>query len=185
MLSGDFEMELNNELLLAVPIKDNEIFELLERLAATEEMFKTPVSTIRDVAELTDASPNLIARLLGEIRGSGELGAIIKRLDDHETRIRTAESIANQTSQTKTAQTSKHSPKSSESAEHRLDADWKPFEKRIQLVKDEDILDKWERIPLKAKYAVIIIVSLIILVLFSMVGFQLEKPSLPPPYETR
>ena len=66
-----------------MPIKDEEIFELLERLAATEEMFKVPVSTIRDVAELTDASPNLIARLLGEIRGPGELEKIVGRLDEH------------------------------------------------------------------------------------------------------
>ena len=75
--------ELNSESLLAVPIKDEEIFELLERLAATEEMFKTPVSTIGDVAELTEASPNLIARLLGEMRGPGELEKIVGRLDEH------------------------------------------------------------------------------------------------------
>ena len=80
-------MELNNEALLAAQIKDDEIFELLERLAATEEMFKAPVSTIRDVAELTEASPNLIARILGEIRGPGEFEKLVGRVESHEMRI--------------------------------------------------------------------------------------------------
>ena len=74
-------------MLLAAPIKDEEIFELLERLAATEEMFKAPVSTIRDVAELTEASPNLIARILGEIRGPGEFEKLVKRVDSHDDRF--------------------------------------------------------------------------------------------------
>ena len=73
--------------LLAVPIKDNEIFELLERLAATEEMFKTPVSTIRDVAELTDASPKLIARILGEMRDPNKIEKLESRIDTHEARL--------------------------------------------------------------------------------------------------
>ena len=81
-------MELHSETLLSVPIMDNEIFELLERLAATEEMFKAPVSTIRDVAELTEASPNLIARLLGEMRGPGELEKIVGRLDEHSALLK-------------------------------------------------------------------------------------------------
>jgi hypothetical protein len=59
---------------------------LLERLAATEEMFKTPVSTIRDVAELTDASPNLIARILGEMRGPGEFEKLVRRVEVLEGR---------------------------------------------------------------------------------------------------
>ncbi len=84
-------MELNTEALLAVQIRDNEIFELLERLAATEEMFRTPVSTIRDVVELTDATPDLIARLLGEMRGPGECEKIIGRLDEHDARLREVE----------------------------------------------------------------------------------------------
>ena len=79
--------ELSTETLLAVPIRDDEIFELLERLAATEEMFQQPVSTIRDVAELTEASPNLIARLLGEMRGPGELQQMVGRLDEHDRRL--------------------------------------------------------------------------------------------------
>ena len=73
--------ESANLSLLAAPIEDEEIFELLERLAATEEMFKAPVSTIRDVAELTEASPNLIARILGEIRGPGEFEKLVKRVE--------------------------------------------------------------------------------------------------------
>ena len=81
------ELNLTNESLLAVPIKDDEIFELLERLAATEEMFKAPVSTIRDVAELTEASPTLIARVLGEMRGPGELEQMVGRLDEHDRRL--------------------------------------------------------------------------------------------------
>ena len=74
-------------MLLAVPIRDDEIFELLERLAATEEMFKAPVSTIRDVAELTEASPNLIARVLGEMRGPGEFEKLVSRVDNHDRLI--------------------------------------------------------------------------------------------------
>jgi hypothetical protein len=85
-------MEVNTEALLTVPIKDEEIFELLERLAATEEMFKTPVSTIRDVAELTEASPNLIARILGEMRGPDEIEKLTNRVDLHEARLRWVES---------------------------------------------------------------------------------------------
>ncbi len=80
-------MELNHEVLLAVPIKDDEIFELLERLAATEEMFRTPVSTIRDVAELTDASPSLIARILGDMRGTGEFETLVSTVDGYGQRI--------------------------------------------------------------------------------------------------
>lgn len=79
--------EFNQESLLAVPIRDDEIFELLERLAATEEMFKRPVSTIRDVAELTESSPTLIARVLGEMRGPGELEQMVGRLDEHDRRL--------------------------------------------------------------------------------------------------
>ena len=81
------ELNLTNQSLLAVPIKDDEIFELLERLAATEEMFRAPVSTIRDVAELTEASPTLIARVLGEMRGPGELEQMVGRLDEHDRRL--------------------------------------------------------------------------------------------------
>ena len=84
-------MELNHEVLLSAPVQDNEIFELLERLAATEEMFRTPVSTIRDVAELTEASPNLIARILGDIRGAEENETLIEQIRVHDLRIAQAE----------------------------------------------------------------------------------------------
>ena len=57
------------------------------RLAATEEMFKQPVSTIRDVAELTDASPTLIARLLGEMRGTSEFENLVSTVDRYGQRI--------------------------------------------------------------------------------------------------
>ena len=82
---------LNDQLLLSVPIKDDEIFELLERLAATEEMFKTPVSTIRDVAELTEASPNLIARILGEMRDPNKLEKLESRIDTYDARLKEVE----------------------------------------------------------------------------------------------
>ena len=54
-------------------------------------MFKTPVSTIRDVAELTDASPSLIARLLGEMRGPGEYEKLVGRVDAHDQRFNRVE----------------------------------------------------------------------------------------------
>ncbi len=50
-------------------------------------MFKAPVSTIRDVAELTEASPNLIARILGEIRGPGEFEKLASTVDGYGQRI--------------------------------------------------------------------------------------------------
>ncbi len=59
-------------------------------------MFKTPVSTIRDVAELTEASPNLIARLLGEMRGPGEFEKIVGRLNTHDDRITEIENKVSQ-----------------------------------------------------------------------------------------
>ena len=50
-------------------------------------MFKTPVSTIRDVAELTEASPNLIARILGEMRGTGEYENLVGYVSSQDVRI--------------------------------------------------------------------------------------------------
>ncbi len=85
------EHQFKEEALLAIPIRDNEIIELLERLAATEEMFKAPVSTIRDVAELTEASPSLIARLLGEMRGPGEHEKLSSRVDHQDVRMNSIE----------------------------------------------------------------------------------------------
>lgn len=83
--------ELNDESLLAVQIRDDELSELLRRLAATEATFSTPVPTIRDVAELTEAPPKLIARILGEIRGPGDLEKLTERLDIHEQRLESIE----------------------------------------------------------------------------------------------
>lgn len=77
----------DTESLLHVEIRPNELSILLERLAATEIMFGEPASTIRDVAELTEASPNVIARILGEIRGVKDFNSIGYRLDDHESRL--------------------------------------------------------------------------------------------------
>ncbi len=76
---------------MAVQIKDDEIFELLERLAATEEMFKAPVSTIRDVAELTDAPPALIARILADIRGPDEYEKLHHQVQQHNHRLDSVE----------------------------------------------------------------------------------------------
>ncbi len=50
-------------------------------------MFRDPVTTIRDVAEATDASPELIARILNDIRGPGVVERIDSRLDKHDARI--------------------------------------------------------------------------------------------------
>lgn len=85
------EHELNEETLLGVEIKDEELSELLERLAATDAMFKTPVPTIRDVAELTESSPKLIARILGEIRGKDDFDHLSERLDAYERRLKVVE----------------------------------------------------------------------------------------------
>ena len=68
---------------------------MLERLAATEDMFKQPVSTIRDVAELTDASPNLIARMLGEIRGPDEFEKLQSKMAAYDVRLRDVERKVN------------------------------------------------------------------------------------------
>ncbi|MBS1701631.1 MAG: hypothetical protein JST12_08215 [Armatimonadetes bacterium] len=85
------EFELDPESLLSAEIKDDELSELLERLAATEEMFKQPVSTIRDVAELTDISPLVIARILSDIRGPSEFERLHDRMDGYEKRLSAVE----------------------------------------------------------------------------------------------
>ncbi|MBS1727304.1 MAG: hypothetical protein JST51_11335 [Armatimonadetes bacterium] len=85
------EFELDPESLLSAEIKDDELSELLERLAATEEMFKQPVSTIRDVAELTDISPLVIARILSDIRGPSEFERLHDRMDAYEKRLSAVE----------------------------------------------------------------------------------------------
>lgn len=72
-------------------IKDEELCVLLERLAATDAMFRTPVSTIRDVAELTELSPTAIAEILAEIRGTTLLAELKKEVHLHSRRINAVE----------------------------------------------------------------------------------------------
>ena len=54
-------------------------------------MFKTPVSTIRDVAELTEASPNLIARILGDMRDPSKIEKLESELQVYDVRLREVE----------------------------------------------------------------------------------------------
>jgi hypothetical protein len=58
-------------------------------------MFKAPVSTISDVAELTEKKPSLIARVLGEMRGPGKLEKMVGRLDEHDRRLLNMEQKVN------------------------------------------------------------------------------------------
>ncbi len=88
--------ELDTDSLLRVEIRPDELAILLERLAATEAMFGEPASTIRDVAELTEASPNLIARLLTDIRGDDEFSKLQTKVESHEDRIVAVERKVNQ-----------------------------------------------------------------------------------------
>lgn len=83
--------ELDNAALLRVEIRPDELSTLLERLAATEAMYGEPASTIRDVAELTEASPNLIARLLADIRGDDEFRKLQQKVESHDNRIEAVE----------------------------------------------------------------------------------------------
>jgi hypothetical protein len=87
---------LDTDSLLRVEIRPDELAILLERLAATEAMFGEPASTIRDVAELTEASPNLIARLLTDIRGDDEFSKLQTKVESHEDRIVAVERKVNQ-----------------------------------------------------------------------------------------
>lgn len=70
--------------LLAEPVEPDELKELLSRLAATEAIFAEPQTTIRDVAEATDASPLLIGRILREMRGPDRIDLLEQRLDRFE-----------------------------------------------------------------------------------------------------
>jgi hypothetical protein len=168
---------------MAVQIKDDEIFELLERLAATEEMFKTPVSTIRDVAELTDASPNLIARILGEMRGPGEFETVIKRLDDHEARIKVSE--AKLALPKENSAVSAHSQISQKSEEEPMPSRTVTSTYFDLLKRERDIPDYRviEGIPpaIKTLFAIILFVALYAIVQYT--GFRIERPPIPPTYE--
>jgi hypothetical protein len=179
-------LELNTEALLSVPIKDDEIFELLERLAATEEMFKAPVSTIRDVAELTDASPNLIARLLGEMRGPGEYEKLLDGFVDHEERIRKLEKNAKVKAKGKPFEL-KQPPRSIENI---------PVVPVSSMSEERKLLSE----PIEGRYqepnrninlpniVVAIMVALAIVVASYIVvsaNTRIDRPSLPPTYQIR
>lgn len=81
----------DDESLKAITIEDDELAELLERLAASDAMFAKPIATIADVSEVTDASPVVIARILSQMRGPGDIDGILNRLDAHEDRLQAVE----------------------------------------------------------------------------------------------
>jgi hypothetical protein len=84
----------SNSQLEAVEIHADELGELLQRLSATDAMNASGASTIRDVAELTDANPQLIARILTDIRGTDTFENLSKLVNEHELRIRDIEKTA-------------------------------------------------------------------------------------------
>ncbi len=67
----------------------------------------TPVSTIRDVAELTEASPSLIARLLDDIRGTDEFMNLVTQVKQHETRVGQVEKKVSALERSKNSSTQK------------------------------------------------------------------------------
>jgi hypothetical protein len=94
-MSSQQSFRHDSESLNEIEIQDDELSELLERLAATDAIFQTPVTKVKDVAELTEAPPALIARILAEIRGIKDAGEIQRRLDEHAERLKIAESRLN------------------------------------------------------------------------------------------
>ncbi|MBS1701633.1 MAG: hypothetical protein JST12_08225 [Armatimonadetes bacterium] len=56
-------------------------------------MFRTPVTTIRDVAELTNISPKVIGRILADIRGPSDVEQLGARLDAYEQRLKNLEGM--------------------------------------------------------------------------------------------
>lgn len=74
------------EALLAEPITDDEVRSLLERLG-TAEFGGPEVSRVGDLIEATDADPQLMARLLGEIRHEDYQERFGARLDAVERRL--------------------------------------------------------------------------------------------------
>lgn len=99
-------------------------------------MFKTPVSTIRDVAELTEAPPNLIARILGEMRGPAEFEKLYGLVVDHSRRLTDIELrvsiLQNQDAPSETLESSSNPKNETELSDKRpfaieeesLDASW-------------------------------------------------------------
>ena len=182
-------MELNSETLLSIPIRDDEIFELLERLAATEEMFNTPVSTIRDVAELTDASPNLIARILGEIRGPGELEKIVHRLDEHEARLRVTESKLSEKNESSSSKVALDSS-AKEGQDLILKDELAKFaeESYFEMLKKERNVPGYEAIlglPPGTKFLILVLLCVVVYYVAGVTGLRVERPPLPTTYELK
>ena len=78
--------------LLREPIQSHELASLLERLAFDDEFFSEPLPTIRDVAEATDASPVVIARILSQMRDPDEVTLLRARMESFDARLRHLES---------------------------------------------------------------------------------------------
>lgn len=78
--------------LLREPIQSHELASLLERLAFDDEFFSEPLPTIRDVAEATDASPVVIARILSQMRDPDEVTLLRARMESFDARLRSLES---------------------------------------------------------------------------------------------
>lgn len=85
------QSRLSDESLLAVHVKDEEIAELLERLAAEDATFQKPITTVRDIAELTEVSPQVITRILVNMRGPRDDEQTALLLANHEHRIQSLE----------------------------------------------------------------------------------------------
>ncbi len=89
----DVSTRLDQSDLLNEQVHADELQEILARLAATDALFADPVTTIRDVAEVTDASPLLIGRILSQMRGPDEVAALKGRMDGFEARLRELEAV--------------------------------------------------------------------------------------------
>ncbi len=179
---------------------------MLERLAATEEMFKVPVSTIRDVAELTEASPNLIARILGEMRGPGELDNIQQGFQDHEGRIRVLEQKVERKRKTPSKQKPfelKQPPRiignlplipASDSEERKLLAIEKGQEPERIVAEYVDLLNRErevpdyrviEGIPPGIKLLGLLFLCVLVMFILNALNIRPSRPPLPPTYELR
>lgn len=80
--------ELNQESIESIPVQANEVRQILHRLAANSGMAGSPTPTIRDIAEATETSPMVIARILSDIRGEDIMSRVVVKVKDHEDRIR-------------------------------------------------------------------------------------------------
>ena len=116
-------------------------------------MFKTPVSTIRDVAELTEVSPSLIARILGEMRGPDGIANLESKLREHETRIKSLESSYRQSSVDNKNATSV-------SQEALVEIEWQRYKRQLNQELMGRPLD--ERLPGWQLYVAIIVVLIVV-----------------------